>query len=60
MNAEERGDTAVFSGKDTMKQECVTQVMLVYSHGSMEVLLFNRIFNPCSMTRQRPLICNRK
>ena len=29
----------------------VWQVMLVYSHGCMEVLLFNRIFIRCSMTR---------
>ena len=29
----ECGETAVFAGKDTMKQQCVTQVMHVfYSH----------------------------
>ena len=44
-------ETRLYSPAKIQWNRNVWQVMLVYSHGCMEVLLFNRIFIRCSMTR---------
>ena len=53
MNGEERREKAVFTFKDTMKTVMRDTTVNLKSLQSRlhEVLLFNRVFNPCLMTK---------
>ena len=48
----EREETAVFAGKDTV-ETVMRDITTLNTVMTARSLLFNRLFNPCSMTKSR-------